>query len=141
MGNRGGISRERFFLYAFLGSFFWYFLPGYLFQALSVFSWVCWIAPDNIVSRCTLRYYYYFEGFAQRDCIYRKSTRCLGTLLVWACRLSPSTGPRLRILEVLLRHHVCIFLNASKGCSATKHNSQGELKLTSPLDSHSSSGS
>ncbi|KAF5343654.1 hypothetical protein D9758_014690 [Tetrapyrgos nigripes] len=48
IGNRGGLSRERFFLYAFLGSFSWYFLPGYLFQALSYFSWVCWIAPNNI---------------------------------------------------------------------------------------------
>ncbi|KAJ3852991.1 OPT oligopeptide transporter [Lentinula lateritia] len=48
MGKRGGISRERFFLFAFLGSFSWYFMPGYLFQALSYFSWVCWIAPDNI---------------------------------------------------------------------------------------------
>ena len=49
MGNRGGISRERFFLYACAGSLSWYFLPGYLFQALSYFSWVCWIAPENIV--------------------------------------------------------------------------------------------
>ncbi|KAG6868859.1 hypothetical protein C0993_008988 [Termitomyces sp. T159_Od127] len=48
MGNRGGISRERFFLYAFLGSAIWYVFPGYLFSALSYFSWVCWIAPDNI---------------------------------------------------------------------------------------------
>ncbi|KAJ8518202.1 hypothetical protein ONZ45_g4707 [Pleurotus djamor] len=24
------------------------FFPGYLFQALSYFTWVCWIAPDNI---------------------------------------------------------------------------------------------
>ncbi|KAJ3530568.1 hypothetical protein NM688_g7690 [Phlebia brevispora] len=49
IGNHGGISRERFFLIAFLGSFFWYFLPGYLFQALSYFNWVCWIAPNNVV--------------------------------------------------------------------------------------------
>ncbi|KAF5362813.1 hypothetical protein D9757_013666 [Collybiopsis confluens] len=48
MGTRGGISRERFFLIAFLGSFSWYFLPGYLFQALSYFSWVCWIVPNNV---------------------------------------------------------------------------------------------
>ncbi len=48
VGNRGGISRERFFACAFAGSFCWYFLPGYLFQALSYFSWVCWIAPDNV---------------------------------------------------------------------------------------------
>ncbi|KAG9225680.1 hypothetical protein CCMSSC00406_0007537 [Pleurotus cornucopiae] len=48
MGNRGGISRERFFLYAFLASAIWYIFPAYLFQALSYFSWVCWIAPDNV---------------------------------------------------------------------------------------------
>lgn len=48
VGNRGGLSRERFFLYAFLGSLCWYFFPGYIFQALSYFSWVCWIAPHNV---------------------------------------------------------------------------------------------
>ncbi|KAF9817514.1 hypothetical protein IEO21_03365 [Rhodonia placenta] len=41
------ISRERFFLYVFIAGTVWYFLPGYLFTALSVFSWVCWIAPTN----------------------------------------------------------------------------------------------
>ncbi|KIO25491.1 hypothetical protein M407DRAFT_210540 [Tulasnella calospora MUT 4182] len=49
IGHRGGISRERFFAFACLASFLWYFLPGYLFSALSYFSWVCWIAPNNIV--------------------------------------------------------------------------------------------
>ena len=49
IGTRGGISRERFFTYAFVGSVLWYFFPGYIFQALSVFSWVCWIAPNNVV--------------------------------------------------------------------------------------------
>ncbi|KAF9003028.1 OPT oligopeptide transporter [Cyathus striatus] len=48
VGNRGGLSRERFFLYTFLGSTCWYFFPGYIFQALSTFSWVCWIAPNNV---------------------------------------------------------------------------------------------
>lgn len=48
MGNRGGMSRERFFAIAFTGAACWYFFPGYIFQALSVFSWVCWIVPDNI---------------------------------------------------------------------------------------------
>ncbi|KAK7065013.1 sexual differentiation process protein isp4 [Favolaschia claudopus] len=47
VGTRGGLSRERFFVYAFLGSFFWYFFPGYIFQALSYFSWVTWIRPNN----------------------------------------------------------------------------------------------
>ncbi|KAI9572533.1 OPT oligopeptide transporter protein-domain-containing protein [Boletus coccyginus] len=45
----GGMSRERFFLYASTGSFVWYFFPGYLFQALSYFSWVTWIWPENAV--------------------------------------------------------------------------------------------
>ncbi|KAG1824546.1 OPT oligopeptide transporter [Suillus subaureus] len=49
IGNRGGISRERFFVYVFCAGCAWYFIPGYLFQALSFFSWVCWIAPDNVV--------------------------------------------------------------------------------------------
>ncbi|KAL9715658.1 hypothetical protein Ac2012v2_000101 [Leucoagaricus gongylophorus] len=47
IGTRGGISRERFFVYCFLGSFAWYFFPGYIFQALSYFSWVTWIRPEN----------------------------------------------------------------------------------------------
>ncbi|KAF9445612.1 small oligopeptide transporter [Macrolepiota fuliginosa MF-IS2] len=47
IGTRGGISRERFFVYGFMGSFTWYFFPGYIFQALSYFSWVTWIKPNN----------------------------------------------------------------------------------------------
>ncbi|OBZ72977.1 Sexual differentiation process protein isp4 [Grifola frondosa] len=57
IGNRGGLSRERFFLYAFLGSTSWYFFPGYIFQALSYFNWVCWIAPNNIVINQLFGYY------------------------------------------------------------------------------------
>ncbi|KAF8577861.1 OPT oligopeptide transporter [Ramaria rubella] len=43
------ISRQRFFFYVFAIAFAWYWLPGYLFTALSVFNWVCWIAPQNKV--------------------------------------------------------------------------------------------
>ncbi|KAI0740140.1 OPT oligopeptide transporter [Earliella scabrosa] len=57
IGNRGGISREWFFLYAFLGSFIWFFFPGYIFQALSYFNWVCWIAPNNVVVNQLFGYY------------------------------------------------------------------------------------
>ncbi|KAJ7271601.1 OPT oligopeptide transporter [Mycena rebaudengoi] len=49
VGARGGFSREKFFYLAFAGSAAWYFVPGYLFSALSYFSWVCWIVPDNVV--------------------------------------------------------------------------------------------
>jgi hypothetical protein len=62
-----GISRGRFFIYVFIGYFFYSqlslrpggftfltirfmsdFFPSYLFTALSSFSWVCWIAPNNV---------------------------------------------------------------------------------------------
>ena len=43
------ISRERFFYLACLSSFVWYWVPGYLWTGLSVFNWVCWIAPNNVV--------------------------------------------------------------------------------------------
>lgn len=77
--GRGGITRYKFFIWATIGAFFWFFLPGelmharvflslsspplsmffagvltkrtrpgYLFTGLSIFSWVCWISPQNI---------------------------------------------------------------------------------------------
>ncbi|KAF9015044.1 OPT oligopeptide transporter protein-domain-containing protein [Cyathus striatus] len=47
--DRGHMTRERFFCIAMACSFVWYWVPGYLFTALSVFNWVCWIAPNNLV--------------------------------------------------------------------------------------------
>ncbi|VDB93475.1 unnamed protein product [Peniophora sp. CBMAI 1063] len=47
VGHR--VTRARFFGFVMLGSFVWYFIPGYLFTALSYFNWPCWIAPENIV--------------------------------------------------------------------------------------------
>ncbi|KAI5988201.1 OPT oligopeptide transporter protein-domain-containing protein [Pisolithus albus] len=46
--ERGGNTRYRYFLFALSGAFFYWFIPGYLFQALSVFSWICWIVPNNV---------------------------------------------------------------------------------------------
>jgi len=43
------ISRLRFFLYVMTGAFVWYFFPGLIFTALSYFTWVCWIAPKNVI--------------------------------------------------------------------------------------------
>jgi len=42
------LSRQRFFLIALVCSFIWYWIPGYLFTGLSMFNWVCWIAPNNL---------------------------------------------------------------------------------------------
>lgn len=43
-----GITRYRFFMYLTVASFFFFFLPGFLFEALSIFSFVCWVAPTNV---------------------------------------------------------------------------------------------
>lgn len=47
-GLDGTMSRLRYFVIASGGAFCFYFIPGYLFQALSYLNWVCWIWPDNI---------------------------------------------------------------------------------------------
>ena len=41
------MSRLKFFLWAFVAMFFYFILTNYLFAALSYFSWMAWIAPDN----------------------------------------------------------------------------------------------
>ena len=46
--ERRHISRQNFFVIVVVGSFLWYFVPGYLWTGLSVFNWVCWIAPANV---------------------------------------------------------------------------------------------
>lgn len=47
--NGWTISKFRFFLYVFLGSVAFYFLPGLLFPALSWFNVITWFAPKNVV--------------------------------------------------------------------------------------------
>ena len=47
--DAGHMSRERFLYIACVCSFVWFWFPGYLWTGLSVFNWVCWIAPNNIV--------------------------------------------------------------------------------------------
>ena len=48
-GADGSMTRFRFFTFVCGGAFIWYFVPGFLFQALSSFSWLCWIWPNNLV--------------------------------------------------------------------------------------------
>ncbi|KDR75502.1 hypothetical protein GALMADRAFT_140147 [Galerina marginata CBS 339.88] len=49
MGEGGkGMSRYRFFVITTAASFVFFFLPGYLFEALSIFSFICWAAPNNV---------------------------------------------------------------------------------------------
>lgn len=47
-GKMWNMSRERFFLITFLIMAVYFFFPGFIWQSLSSFSWITWIAPDNI---------------------------------------------------------------------------------------------
>jgi hypothetical protein len=49
LGRIWNMSQEKFFLLSFLAMFCYFFLPGFIFPALSYFSWITWIAPDNVV--------------------------------------------------------------------------------------------
>ncbi|KAK8134922.1 hypothetical protein PG984_006934 [Apiospora sp. TS-2023a] len=42
------MSRMKFFGLTFAAMFVYFWFPGYIFTALSVFSWMSWIAPDNV---------------------------------------------------------------------------------------------
>lgn len=43
------ISRINFFGVVAGVGFVWYWLPGLMFTGLSYFTWICWIAPRNVV--------------------------------------------------------------------------------------------
>lgn len=47
---KGGLTRNQFFLVAFICSFAYYVLPGYLFSRLTSLSWICWIFPASILA-------------------------------------------------------------------------------------------
>ncbi|PWZ01485.1 LOW QUALITY PROTEIN: OPT oligopeptide transporter [Testicularia cyperi] len=48
VGTGRALSQFRFFALISLAAMLFYVLPGYLFQALSAFNWVCWIWPKNV---------------------------------------------------------------------------------------------
>ncbi|WVZ82786.1 hypothetical protein U9M48_030013 [Paspalum notatum var. saurae] len=47
--RKGSMTGNQFFLVAFICSFAYYILPGYLFQMLTSLSWTCWIFPNSLV--------------------------------------------------------------------------------------------
>lgn len=49
LANGWTVSRYRFFFYVLIGSFVWYWFPGFIFTGLSYFSFLCWIWPKNRV--------------------------------------------------------------------------------------------
>lgn len=46
-GQDGSMTRYKYLGIVSAASFFWYFLPGYLFTGLSAFSYICWIFPSS----------------------------------------------------------------------------------------------
>lgn len=47
---RGSMTRNQFFLIAFICSFAYYVFPGYLFKMLTSLSWICWIFPNSVLA-------------------------------------------------------------------------------------------
>ncbi|KAG0199499.1 hypothetical protein BGX28_007257 [Mortierella sp. GBA30] len=47
--DRGRMSRMTYFLLVTLGSFLWYWFPGFIFPTVGMISWICWINPNNII--------------------------------------------------------------------------------------------
>ncbi|EJT71909.1 OPT family small oligopeptide transporter [Gaeumannomyces tritici R3-111a-1] len=47
--SKWSMSRYRFFMIAFCASFCWYWFPHLIFPALGYFTFICWIAPNNMV--------------------------------------------------------------------------------------------
>lgn len=43
------IGKYKMFLYAMLGSFTWYWFPGFIAPFLSIFAWITWIKPQNVI--------------------------------------------------------------------------------------------
>lgn len=49
--TKGGLTRNQFFLVAFVCSFAYYVFPGYLFPMLTSLSWVCWVFPSSVFAQ------------------------------------------------------------------------------------------
>lgn len=47
--NGWKISRLYFFAIVFVSGFIYYWFPGFIFTALSNFSWITWIKPNNVI--------------------------------------------------------------------------------------------
>lgn len=45
--EKNHLSRTKFFTIVMLAAMVWYFVPGFLFMGVSIFTWPCWIAPTN----------------------------------------------------------------------------------------------
>lgn len=48
---KGRLSRNQFFLIAFICSFAYYVFPGYIFPMLTSLSWLCWIFPTSVLAQ------------------------------------------------------------------------------------------
>ncbi|XP_078430058.1 oligopeptide transporter 7-like isoform X2 [Wolffia australiana] len=49
--KKGSLTRNQFFVVAFIGSFAYYIFPGYLFQMLTSISWICWVFPGSVLAQ------------------------------------------------------------------------------------------
>ncbi|KAI1256093.1 hypothetical protein MGN70_002254 [Eutypa lata] len=48
VANGWRITRIKFFMVVGGAAFVWYWFPGLIFTGLTYFTWICWIAPNNL---------------------------------------------------------------------------------------------
>nr|XP_017258169.1 PREDICTED: oligopeptide transporter 7-like isoform X2 [Daucus carota subsp. sativus] len=48
---KAGLTRNQFFLVAFICSFAYYVFPGYLISMLTSISWLCWVFPNSVIAQ------------------------------------------------------------------------------------------
>ncbi|XP_065856198.1 oligopeptide transporter 7-like [Euphorbia lathyris] len=49
--QKGRLTRNQFFIVAFITSFAYYVFPGYLLEKLTSLSWICWIFPASVLAQ------------------------------------------------------------------------------------------
>jgi OPT oligopeptide transporter protein len=89
--NGWKIGRYRWFLIVGAGAFVWYWFPGWIFQGLSMFTWVCWIAPNNVVVN---KVFGATSGYGLFPLTFVSHSWLTGTFPLLTCFLTGSrTGP------------------------------------------------
>lgn len=53
----GELGRVQYFKLLLSGTFFWQWIPTYVFTGLSVFNWICWVAPKSVVANHLFGYH------------------------------------------------------------------------------------
>ncbi|KAG8741019.1 hypothetical protein FRC10_003442 [Ceratobasidium sp. 414] len=89
--------------------FRWYFFPGYLFTALSYFSWAYWIAPNNMKANQMFSVIHGLEGYKEYSPLFLSTTFALSYNLSF-------TGIISAVVHTILFFRKQIWVQARQRC-------------------------